>query len=633
HHSSLITHHSFAGGLLSGLAVLLVVVAVGLGVAAVQLLPLYELSTFSFRGQAVSHEFATSFAPPPQNLLTLLFPYFFRDPAGTYTSPFFRNPSGAYWSPWFRWDTTAYGGIAPLILAMLALTLAVVSMGGRAIALFRRASRAVAGVQPAADRPVVASRWVIFFAGVFGVAVLLALADSSPINLYALIRQLPVFWSTRVPARYLYLALFALAMLAGFGLQSITRVLDDRRHRSGPLLHALRRSLVVLTVAGLALPVVFWQVREWAAMNRDAASSLLLAPYLAHRGRNVEIPAVQDPFGAFLTSLDPFSRWTEQSFTWLGLSLLLLLVWCLVRRHGAVFRVGLVLLAAADLVLFARDFHPRVPIERTMNDGPAVQFLVEHNGLHRVASLWPVWETWPNKLLPWKVAEANGYSSLLPSRHIAYMNEATRLDNRLYDVMGVKYVVVHRARIPPRLQAERPVFEDHEVAIYERPTALPRAFVVGKATLTSGQTEALREMTRFDFDPLRRAVVEDPAALACLAGGSEAAPGGSAEVVSYAGERVEVRARADRPSLLFLSDRHYPGWRAYVDGEERPIYQADVLFRAVPLPPGDHTIVFVFDPTSVKVGALLSALTLLAVGAGLLATVPGARRWRSVQKC
>src|SRR5205823_9438016 len=75
------------------LGALTLVGAVGAGLAAVQLLPLGELAAQTFRGRPVEWGFATAFALPPQNLLTLLFPYFFRDPAG------------AYWSPWFRWNT------------------------------------------------------------------------------------------------------------------------------------------------------------------------------------------------------------------------------------------------------------------------------------------------------------------------------------------------------------------------------------------------------------------------------------------------------------------------------------------------------------------------------------------------
>ena len=56
-----------------------------------------------------------------------------------------------------------------------------------------------------------------------------------------------------------------------------------------------------------------------------------------------------------------------------------------------------------------------------------------------------------------------------------------------------------------------------------------------------------------------------------------------------------------------LTDPYYPGWRAFVDGEETPILRADYLFRAIALPPGSHEVRFVFAPPSLQRGAILSA--------------------------
>jgi len=605
-----------------GVAAIALVVAVGLGVAAAQLLPLYELSTFSFRGRPVTYGFATSFALPPENLLTLLFPFFFRDSSG-------------YWSPWFRYDTTVYGGVVPLLLGTLALVLAF-AQGVRAPSAGRSLAEPLAqdGLKRERLEPFVPAGWVAFFGGVFGASLLLALGDYSPVKLYGLVWQLPVFSSTRVPARYLFVTLFALAMLAGFGLLGLERLLSSPAPASGGnpppggngvrALRRLRWALLVMTGLGLATLATFVRVREWATADSEAARAALLAPYLALRGPNLEPQKARDPFGALLASLDPLSPWTERSFVCLGLGLLLLWGWYLLRRPARFFRLGLVLLTTADLLLFARDLHARVPLESVVKAGPAVHFLLEHrSGLDRVDTLWPVWETQPNRLLPWKIAEANGYSSLLPDRHGAYMEQANRFDNRLLDVMGVRYVIAHRAYIPWRLAAQQPVFEDAEVAIYERPATLPRTLVVPRARLAADPAEALRQMVRSDFDPVQEVVVEDRAAIAWGDGAAGWRRPGRVDVVEYGSERVVARATADQPSYLFLADTYYPGWRAFVDGAERPVYRADYLFRAVPLPAGEHTVEFIFDPLSLKAGAALSALSLVAVVVGLAATLIG----------
>jgi uncharacterized membrane protein YfhO len=79
-------------------------------------------------------------------------------------------------------------------------------------------------------------------------------------------------------------------------------------------------------------------------------------------------------------------------------------------------------------------------------------------------------------------------------------------------------------------------------------------------------------------------------------------------VVDYSNTEVRVEVNAAQRSFLVLNDLWYPSWRAYVDGEERPIHRANVLFRAVEVPPGRHTVVFSFEPFALEnlIAALVS---------------------------
>jgi uncharacterized membrane protein YfhO len=64
-----------------------------------------------------------------------------------------------------------------------------------------------------------------------------------------------------------------------------------------------------------------------------------------------------------------------------------------------------------------------------------------------------------------------------------------------------------------------------------------------------------------------------------------------------------------------LSDVHFPGWRATVDGSEVPIERVDYLLRGVAVQGGEHRIVMTYAPWSWRAGwivSLLAALGLLA---------------------
>lgn len=76
--------------------------------------------------------------------------------------------------------------------------------------------------------------------------------------------------------------------------------------------------------------------------------------------------------------------------------------------------------------------------------------------------------------------------------------------------------------------------------------------------------------------------------------------------------RLKVSARED--SVLVLLDTFADGWRAEVDGKAEPICAANLAFRGVALPAGQHRVTFLYRPGSVVWGGLLTALGFLAIG-------------------
>jgi uncharacterized membrane protein YfhO len=101
----------------------------------------------------------------------------------------------------------------------------------------------------------------------------------------------------------------------------------------------------------------------------------------------------------------------------------------------------------------------------------------------------------------------------------------------------------------------------------------------------------------------------------------------AARVTDLSSDRIRVEAPDGPGGFLVLTDLYHRGWRARLDGRETPVYLANFLFRAVYLPPGPHTVEFVFDPLSIRVGLAVSVATLLfALIAGVvLPLIAGAR--------
>jgi hypothetical protein len=113
-------------------------------------------------------------------------------------------------------------------------------------------------------------------------------------------------------------------------------------------------------------------------------------------------------------------------------------------------------------------------------------------------------------------------------------------------------------------------------------------------------------------------------------------PARDAAIVAEGSAVVDVQADAPAGGFLVLTDPYYPGWRAFVDGEEAPILRADYLFRAVALTPGSHLVRFTFAPTSFERGVTLSlaglAIALGAIVVGLAGPSLVRRPWRRLRR-
>ena len=154
-----------------------------------------------------------------------------------------------------------------------------------------------------------------------------------------------------------------------------------------------------------------------------------------------------------------------------------------------------------------------------------------------------------------------------------------------------------------------------DVKIYENLDNLPRAFVVHRARMVESDEAALAAMADATFEPGQEVILaaETDQEVPPLSGSGPGAD--QVRIAVYSAERVVVEVDAGSEGYLVLTDAHYPGWQATLDGQEVPILRADVLFRAVRVPAGTHIVEFRYRPRTFQVGMAISALTLLGIAA------------------
>jgi uncharacterized membrane protein YfhO len=184
----------------------------------------------------------------------------------------------------------------------------------------------------------------------------------------------------------------------------------------------------------------------------------------------------------------------------------------------------------------------------------------------------------------------------------------------MLDLLNVRYYVLD-ASANAALPYFHLVFRNSRYKVYRNSKALPRSFVVHDARVIKGREDALQAMASPTFNPTSTAIVDE--AINGLPG-NPALRSPTPKVIEDLPKKIVIQADLKAAGLLVLGDVYYPGWKAFVDGEESRIYRVNHAMRGVFLPMGQHRVEFRYDPLSFKLGAIVSLVSLVLVAGFLL---------------
>jgi hypothetical protein len=271
---------------------------------------------------------------------------------------------------------------------------------------------------------------------------------------------------------------------------------------------------------------------------------------------------------------------------------------------------------------------------------------------------------WQNASIVLKLEDTLGYNPLRIDdyeRAVGTGQDAEELAFRRYPdtfrgyncqlaaLLGLQYLVLDRPltelpRDAPRPKAEA-LYTSASMYIYKLGKTVPRAYFASAVKRVDNE-DILEEQFIPGFDPSKDVLI-DKASMVDLHGGpyakdvlqprirtaslsdvkgvrqkpweAAAASEGKAlgeqdqpyaTIVHYADNAVDIDIAAPKAGIAVLHDLYYPGWEAYVDGVQKPVLRANILFRGVEVPAGRHTVSFVFRPLSMTnlVAALSSVM-------------------------
>lgn len=559
--------------------------ALGLALSAVQVLPFVEYLSLS-HGAVWRNQFPLNpFIAPASTLITAIVPNFLG-----------HHGYGNYAGPTNYLEQQIYPGIATWLLAAIG-----VASGAR--------------------------RWRTWFFTIAGLIAMLVMYGAP--GVHQIVSALPLLKAASLP-RIAIVALASLAVLAAYGVDDLLRAAAAQRRRGGRVQATPLRGPESGSVpsASSSPGPSLWPspspIRVTLTLLSAAAILAILALATLH---GADRRAVLDTHGltAFATHWTWFALGLAAAVVVIGLAAL----WRLTDRSTAV--AALVALAAFDLLIFGRGFRPLIPASQVYPMVPEIAMVQQDRDLFRVMGAGGA--LMPNAAMVYGLQDVRGYDGLTVDRYAQLLQSTFKYEFQVHSAVTLQMPLINLLNVKyvfgvPNIPAPEGWFvklTDGEAPLYRNTRVFPRAFLVDQYIVQDGNP-ARRTLRDARVDLRRITLLEqDPPADKRPVTAASAEAVGTARVTHYRDQFVEIETDAAERRLLVLTDVHYPGWTATVDGRPAPIHRANFAFRAVPVPAGRHTVRFTYRPVSVIVGAVVST----SAAAILLAAPLIARRRRT----
>jgi hypothetical protein len=291
-----------------------------------------------------------------------------------------------------------------------------------------------------------------------------------------------------------------------------------------------------------------------------------------------------------------------------------------------------------DLFYFFHKFNPFVPKDLVFPQAEVFSWLQENAGVNRFWG-YGVAHIEANFASQDQLFSPEGYDPLYPKRYGEFLfasregkilrefDASTRSDavvapgfgetdlvanpyrEKVLALLGAKYILdradsgsTEKTFPPVKYQL---VWESQGWRVFENLLAAPRAYLVSNYLLFEEKEDFERIFFSPDFKIQETLLLEEKPEF-----DPEPAKSTEVKIKSYLANKVLLETKTDANQLLFLSDTYYPGWQAFVDGEETRIYRANYTFRAVGVPEGEHQVLFSYQPSFFTWGVKISLVSL-----------------------
>jgi hypothetical protein len=159
-----------------------------------------------------------------------------------------------------------------------------------------------------------------------------------------------------------------------------------------------------------------------------------------------------------------------------------------------------------------------------------------------------------------------------------------------------------------------PIADLGSLTIYRYKNSLSTFYTVNQAIVAQSDKEALDRILESDFDPYQTVILskdKDPINLPPPTKVTSQIQATPVQATYEKPDSIRLKLTRSEPSYLVINLTNYPGWKAKVNGLEKPVLRANYAFNAIEIGKGESEVEFYYDPDSFKLGLIISLASLI----------------------
>ena len=452
-------------------------------------------------------------------------------------------------------------------------------------------------------------RWWLVALTVFGIV--LAWGKNFEAVNYFLFDHLPFYKKFRAPSMALVIPQLSVALLGVIFLNEFVLTTEKEK------LQNIFKKCLYITGGTVAVIALFYFFSDF---TNTSTGELRKNINDALQGKGADFS--RSYFNALKSDRQAFylsDMWRTLGF--MAVLIAMLFLYAKQKIKPAIVYALLILFCAIDLFgvskryLKEENFIEPAELENSYADTRADLQLKQDTGYYRVLNVafpngnggygFDIGQSFNDALTSYKHNTIGGYSPAklglyqdLIERQItkniqAWATNQTAKDSfPVLNMLNMKYVIVPDQRDPKQTMAA------------PNPFAMGNCWLVKEVKFVKTADEEMNALN--SFDPSQVAFV-DERFKAAVPFSPVYDSSAYIKFIENNNDEIKYEFNAATNQFAVFSEIYYPsGWEAYIDGKKTPYCKTNYALRGLAIPPGKHSIEFIFDPASVRVGESIS---------------------------